>query len=147
MISLRNATEITPYDREERLIIISQQFGKGKRGGLPTYEALAEKCKCSVATIYNDMKVWKESGGLELFVLDEFESLYPQMKAEEPLEVFKVLSRFLMKGMTQKIAVDNRVEVGIKFTEAMKGIFIESEVKVIDGKDAGQSEEPPTISA
>ena len=144
---MRNATEITPYDREERLLIISQQFGKGKgKKPLPTYEALAELCDCSVGTIYKDMRAWKESGGLELWIIDEWQSIYPVMKEEEPLEVFKILSKFLQKGMAQKITVDQRVEVGIRFTEAMKTIFVESEVEVIDSEESDQPEEPPEIS-
>lgn len=142
---MRNATEMTPYDQEERLLIISQQFGKGKKGGLPTYEALAKLCKCSPGTIYGDMKVWKENGGLDAFVLDEFGDMYKRQKMENPLEVFKILSKFLMKGMGNKVTIDANVKVGIDYTQALKSIFIPAEdVKVIDSDNYTEHNEEPT---
>jgi hypothetical protein len=148
---MRNATEMTPYDQEERLLIIQQSYGQGRNGGLPTYKDLAERCKCSEGTIYNDMRVWKEEGGLELFIITEFESLYPLMKENEPLETFKILSKFLLKGVKQKVSVDQRIQVGMDYTTALKGIFVPAEdVRIIedDGdKTTDDREEPAEVIA
>lgn len=131
------------------MLIIQQSYGQGshaKGGGFPTYEELAERCKCSVSTIYNDMKAWKDSGGFDIFILQEFNDLYPVMKEEEPLEVFKIISRFLQKGIVNKVSIDQRVQVGVEYSNALKRIFVEAEGKVID-KDTEQRKESPEISA
>lgn len=146
---MRNSTEITPYLQEERLLIIQQSYGQGTHGkgsGFPTYEELAKRCKCSISTIYLDMKVWKEQGGLDIFILQEFNDLYPMLKEEEPMEVFKIISRFLQKGMTQKVAIDQRIQIGTNYSDALKRIFVEVEAKVID-KGTEQHEEPAKVSA
>jgi hypothetical protein len=138
---LRNSTKLTPYEQDERLIIIEQNFGK-------SYEELAELCQCAVTTIKRDIKTWKDSGGFESFLLNEWQTLHKIIREEDPITAYKTVSNLLGKTVKKEVTVNQRVDIGIQYTELLKQEFatermsddgnprvVEADVRVIGEAD------------
>ena len=111
-----NSKADTPYTPAERLEIIRKNIGK-------TYDKLAELCKCSTSTIYLDMKKWREGGGLEEFLHDEFIELHGIVKKEDPVATYKVVAQLLGRHITKKIDAGVTVDFGERFTGLMRDTF------------------------
>lgn len=111
-----NKNRHTPYTPAERLEIIRRNIGK-------SYNELAKLCSCSSNTIYNDMRKWREQGGFEEFLNDEFHTLHGIVKKEDAITSYKVIAQLLGKYITKKIKADVTVDFGARFTEAMKNTF------------------------
>ncbi len=106
----------TPYNAKERLAIIRMNVGQG-------YLKLAELCKCSYSTIYNDMRKWREQGGFEEFVYQEFFDLHAIARNEDPVATYRVLAGIVSKMQARKIEVGITHDIGPKFAKAMKETF------------------------
>lgn len=112
----RNKNRDTPYTPEERLEIIKLNIGK-------SYEALRKLCKCSMSTIYLDMKSWRASGGFEDFLQKEFLELHELMKKKDPTVSYKTVSILLGKYIIKKIEAGVTVGLGDQFTDLMRDAF------------------------
>ncbi len=111
-----NMNPDTPFTPAERLEIIKLNIG------LP-YEELKMLCKCSMSTIYLDMKKWRASGGFEDFLQREFLELHEYMKTEDPSISYKTISILLGKYVIKKIEADVTMDLGSQFTGLMRNTF------------------------
>lgn len=133
----RNKNRDTPYTPEERLEIIKLNIGS-------SYDALSKLCKCSMSTIYLDMKSWRASGGFEDFLQKEFLELHELMKKKDPSVSYKTVSILLGKYVTKKIEAGVTVGLGDQFTDLMRDTFgVEREEEDDDapGDTSGESVE------
>jgi len=80
-----------------------------------TFEVLATKCYCTKRTIIRDVNQWRQEGGFEQFLMDEFFRSYPNIKQEFPDKAFDRLCYLLGKTLTRKIekTVDVEQKIGI----------------------------------
>ena len=76
-----------------------------------TYEELAKQCYCTKRTIVRTVNKWREDGGFEQFLLDEFFRSYPNMKEKFPDKAFDRLCYLLGKTMTRKAEIQERLDV------------------------------------
>jgi len=67
------------------------------------YEQLAKLCHCTRRTIKRDVQKWREEGGFEQFLIDEFFQSYPNIKEEFPDKAFDRLCYLLGKTLTRRI--------------------------------------------
>lgn len=111
-----NKNPDTPYTQAERLEIIKVNIGK-------SYEELRKLCKCSMSTIYLDMKRWRASGGFEDFLQREFLELHELMKRESPEISYKTVSVLLGKYVIKKIEADVTLDVGKQWSDLMRDAF------------------------
>jgi len=75
-----------------------------------TYEQLAEKCYCTKRTIVRDVNQWRDEGGFEECLFDEFVRLYPTIKNTFPERAFDRLCYLIGKTMTRKMEVKKEVK-------------------------------------
>ena len=106
----------TPFSAEERLEIIRLNIGK-------SYSQLAKLCKCSLTTVTRDLRKWREGGGFEEFLYDEFHRLHEIVSEEDPSTSYKTVAALLGKHITRKIEAGVTLDFGDKFTALMKNTF------------------------
>jgi hypothetical protein len=78
------------------------------------YEELALLCHCTKRTIKRDVAKWREEGGFEQFLIDEFFNSYPDIKQKFPDKAFDRLCYLLGKTMTRKIEKDVRASLDVR---------------------------------
>lgn len=64
---------------------------------------IAILCHCTTRTIKRDVRQWRQEGGFEQFLLDEFFRSYPNIKEEFPDKAFDKLCYLLAKTMVHKV--------------------------------------------
>jgi len=79
-----------------------------------SYEEIAEVCGVTHRTINRDIKEWKEKGGFEDWLLDEFFRLHGEEAEGDWKTRYKVVSRLLEKTLKQKIEADVEGAIVIK---------------------------------
>jgi len=118
----------TPFEPAERLAIIKQNIGL-------SYGELAKKCRCSYSTIYNDMRKWREQGGFEEYLYEEFHRLHVVVSNEAPDVAYKVIASLLSKTIAKKVEAGITVDIGPRFTAAMRdtfGLELDEQPKVVE---------------
>lgn len=75
------------------------------------YAKLASLCHCTKRTIKRDVQKWKQEGGFEQFLIDEFFHSYPNIKKEFPEKAFDRLCYLLGKTMTRKVEAHTIEEI------------------------------------
>ena len=82
------------------------------------YTEIATLCNCTIRTIKRDVRKWREEGGFEEFLLDEFFRSYPEIKQNFPDKAFDRLCYLLGKSMPrrieQKTEVSERIGIIVK---------------------------------
>ncbi len=111
-----NMNPDTPFTAEQRLKIIKLNVGK-------SYAELMRMCRCSMSTIYLDMKKWRASGGFEDFLQQEFLELHTVMKADGAEVPYKTISILLGKYIPKRIDAEVTHDVSEEWTAAMKKTF------------------------
>lgn len=78
-------------------------------------EKIAVLCHCTTRTIKRDIRKWRNEGGFEEFLMDEFFRSYPNIKQQFPDKAFDRLCYLLGKTLTRKIekTVDVQEKIGI----------------------------------
>lgn len=79
-----------------------------------SYEEIATVCGVTRWTIIRDIKEWKEKGGFEDWLLDEFFRLHGEEAEGDWKTRYKVVSRLLEKTLKQKIEADVEGAITIK---------------------------------
>lgn len=74
-----------------------------------SFQALATLCKCTKRTIIRDVHQWRQTGGFEQFLVDEFFTSYPQIKKQFPDKAFDRLCYLLGKTMIRKIEAKTEI--------------------------------------
>ena len=100
-MSPQNAVILTPQKRRE---IIKENILH------VDYAKLAKLCNCTERTIKRDVHQWREEGGFEEFLLDEFLRFYPTIKATFPERAFDRLCFLLGKTLTHKMEVKKEIK-------------------------------------
>ena len=111
-----DAKGTTPYTPKERLEIIKVNIGK-------SYDELAKLCKCSKSTVYLDMQKWREGGGFEEFLHEEFLALHEIVRNENPETAYKTVAQLLGRHITRKIEAGVTMDFGDQFTSLMRDTF------------------------
>jgi len=78
------------------------------------YPEIAKLCHCAERTIIRDINKWREEGGFEQFLMDEFFRSYPNIKEQFPEKAFDRLCYLLGKTMTRKIEKDVRAAIDVR---------------------------------
>jgi len=68
-----------------------------------TYPQIAKLCGCAKRTIRRDVKLWKQEGGFDELLMEEFFKSYPQVKVTNPDKAFDRLVYLLGKHVTQHV--------------------------------------------
>lgn len=104
VMSPRNATILPPKRR--RQVIRENILDK-------EYPELAKLCHCAERTIIRDINKWRNEGGFEEFLMDEFFRSYPNIKEKFPEKAFDRLCYLLGKTITRKIEKDMRATLDV----------------------------------
>ena len=75
------------------------------------YTELAKLCHCTKRTIKRDVHTWREEGGFEEFLLDEFFRSYPDIKEKFPEKAFDRLCYLLGRTLTRKAELKTTEEI------------------------------------
>lgn len=72
-----------------------------------THEEIAEAVGVkNRKTIERDLQAWRDSGGLETFLHDEWLRMHGKIKEMEPLEAYRQLTKLLSKTLTQRVQTE-----------------------------------------
>ncbi len=74
------------------------------------YDKLAELCYCTKRTITRTINKWRQEGGFEQLLTDEFFKLYPKIKQEYPDKAFDRLCYLIGRSMVQKAELKEEVK-------------------------------------
>lgn len=77
-----------------------------------TYEELATLCGVTKRTIRRDIEQWKQQGGYDEFLTEEFFKLYGIIKVKDPKYAFKRLCDLLSRRQDQLAPVIEQHEDG-----------------------------------
>jgi len=77
------------------------------------YEQLAILCHCTKKTITRTVKQWRNEGGYEEALWEEFQRFYPDIKKEFPDKAFDRLCFLLGKTLTRKVEAHTIEEVKV----------------------------------
>ena len=127
MARLRNSQSITPYEAHERLLIIQQHFG------VP-YKDLATLCKCSLATIYKDIRRWAREGGFEEFLLEQFAELHSIVRNESPETAYRIVAMMLAKTIANRVSIDQTITIGVQYSDYLREKFGIGRKEVVDAE-------------
>lgn len=58
------------------------------------------------STIERDLRAWRETGGYEEFLHNEWLQLHGKIKESDPVEAYRQISKLLGKTLTQKIETE-----------------------------------------
>lgn len=75
------------------------------------YQQLATLCHCTRRTIKRDVHAWRQEGGFEQFLMDEFFRSYPDIKEEFPEKAFDRLCYLLGKTLTRRIEKHEEIDI------------------------------------
>jgi len=92
------------------------------------YEQLAEKCTCTKMTIVRTVNDWREEGGFEELLFNEFMEVYPIVKGENPDKALDKIVYLLGKGITHRTEL--KAELKTETTER-KVIDIDPDVRTL----------------
>ena len=92
------------------------------------YEQLATLCGCTKQTIYRTISAWKQEGGFEELLLNEFIEVYPIVKGENPDKALDKIVYLLGKGITHRTEL--KAELKTETTER-KVIDIDPDVRTL----------------
>lgn len=84
---------------EQRLSIVKEKILTHN------YAKLAILCNCTIRTIKRTVAYWKQQGGFEEFLMDEFLTSYPNIKEKFPDKAFDRLCFLLGKTLTHKAEI------------------------------------------
>jgi hypothetical protein len=92
-----------------------QRLDKLKQGLLSgkTLQEIAEECGVGIATIHRDLKAWRDSGGFELWLTEEFYRLHGQVKGTDPTTAYREISNLLGRTITQRQKVEGELKGGV----------------------------------
>jgi len=76
-----------------------------------TTKQIAVMCNVTKRTITRDILKWKQEGGFEEFLMDEFLKSYPHIKETFPEKAFDRLCYLLGKTITQKREVKQDIDI------------------------------------
>ena len=76
-----------------------------------TYTEIAKECGVTERTINRDIKTWRQEGGFEELLYDEFMKSYPDQKESSPEKTFDRLCFLLGKTFTQRKEVYKDVNI------------------------------------
>ena len=102
---------------QQRRIIIKENIFK------TDYQGLAQLCGVTKRTIIRDINRWRQDGGFEESLMDEFVATYPNMKDEFPEKAFDRLCYLLGRTLTRKIEAKTEhrdVKVDVKRLEIVQ---------------------------
>lgn len=77
-------------------------------------DKIAILCHCTTRTIKRDVRKWRQEGGFEQFLLDEFFRSYPKIKQKFPDKAFDRLCYLLGKTMVHKVEAKTEIRVDEK---------------------------------
>ena len=83
------------------------------------YEELAIKCGCAKRTIIRTINDWREEGGFNELLFDEFVDVYPIVKNENPDKALDKIVYLLGKGITRKAEIKSEHHEEIKHVEEL----------------------------
>lgn len=91
-----------PYHTRKRLPLIIDGLLAGKN-----YEQIAHDCGLkSPKTIQRDLERWRDRGGLESFLQNEWLRMHGKVKQLDPIEAHRQLTRLLGRTLTQKVKAE-----------------------------------------
>ena len=82
----------------KRLEIIKQEVPRGT-----PKSKIANICGVRQETISRDIRQWKQDGGFDEWLQEEFFKLHNEVKDGEPGKAYQVISRLLEKTFTRKV--------------------------------------------
>lgn len=69
-----------------------------------THEEIAKECGLkNRRTIERDIQAWRDSGGLETFLTEEWLKMHGKIKEQDPIEAHRQLTKLLGKTLTKKV--------------------------------------------
>jgi hypothetical protein len=87
----------------------TQRFIKlveGMRKGIP-FTIIAKQCDCSEKTIDRDFLEWKDNGGFDKWLLNEFMILHDdEVQKEVGSQAYKVISELLKKRLKEQSEIE-----------------------------------------
>lgn len=93
-----------PMSPQQRRLIIKENIFK------TNYQGLANLCGVTKRTIIRDVNQWRQDGGFEESLIDEFVSTYPNIKQQFPDKAFDRLCYLIGRQMTRKIDIRKEVK-------------------------------------
>ena len=75
-----------------------------------TFNEIAKQCGVTKRTIRRDVQEWKNKGGYDSFLLEEFFKLYGVIKIEDPRHAFDRICDLLRRRQDSIKAVDEQVD-------------------------------------
>jgi len=69
------------------------------------YEQLATLCGCTKMTIVRTVNKWRDEGGFEELLFNEFTEVYPIVKAENPDKALDKVVYLLARNITRKAEI------------------------------------------
>jgi len=107
------------FPPDKRLEIIKREFPRGT-----TQQQIADMCEVSRKTISKDIKKWRESGGFEEWLQEEFLELHREVKGDDVKTAYKEISKLVARSMTQKseakVEAKTEHKVNVSFHQDMK---------------------------
>jgi len=85
----------------KRLEIIKRELPKGT-----SQDRIAEFCGVTTRTIRRDIRRWRETGGFEEWLQEEFFRLHNSVRDEEEVIAYKTIARLLERTLTQKVKAE-----------------------------------------
>lgn len=107
-MSLSTATlriKCHPKSPQQRRTVIRDNIFK------TNYNGLATLCGVTKRTIIRDINKWRQDGGFEECLVDEFFRSYPNIKQEFPDKAFDRLCYLLGKTLTRKTEIKEEIQV------------------------------------
>jgi hypothetical protein len=94
-----------PKSPQQRRLVIRENIFK------TDYNGLAKLCGVTKRTIIRDINQWRQDGGFEQSLVDEFVATYPNIKREFPEKAFDRLCYLIGRQMTRKIESQETIDV------------------------------------
>jgi len=88
-----------------------------------SYDELATLCYCSKRTIIRTINTWRQEGGFERLLFDQFIKLYPRVEKVYPDKALDKLVYLMGKGITRRAeikteqVIEERKEVTFKLEQ------------------------------
>ena len=94
-----------PKSPQQRRLVIRENIFK------TNYNGLAQLCGVTKRTIIRDINQWRQDGGFEECLVDEFVTSYPNIKKVFPEKAFDRLCYLLGRTLTRKIESQETIDV------------------------------------
>lgn len=89
------------YGPRRRLELIRQAMHDGK-----TQAEMARICGVSARTVVRDLQAWRESGGFEEWLEQEFLELHQQVKVQDPKAAYREIAALKGKTLKQRLEAE-----------------------------------------